>query len=278
MEEHDSQDMESNIDLREDKKSLLSRSTDSTEVPDFMYEVRDQRRRKRQRYWHIAHLSALYLFSLGATIALIVMGYGEGFIRIQVSPYSVTPAEVAVSYETYTFDSTEYAGPPTPEMNQRWRDLYHHGVATRVSREEMRKITKNDTYELPNGEHLINLEMFHQLHCLDIIRHALYSRDYPGFFPYDTDGNPIEMIFGHLQHCVDRLLHGITCASNTAPSVWERRAGMPHEGAPFEEWINLNHRTPTTCRNFKAVQQWAFQRELRGWESREEGAGIKMIH
>jgi hypothetical protein len=102
---------------------------------------------------------------------------------------ALAPAEVAVTYETYTFDSTEYAGPPTPEMDQKWHELYHRklsfldiiylasqeeltilihqdGVATRVSREEMMKITQNDTYELPNGEHLINLEMFHQLHCL----------------------------------------------------------------------------------------------------------------
>ncbi|KAI0973735.1 hypothetical protein F4678DRAFT_408770 [Xylaria arbuscula] len=277
MKDHEIQDMESNIDLKEDKKSLLSRSTDSTEVQDFMYDLREQRSRKKKKYWHIAHLSALYLFSLGAAIALVVMSYRPKFHH-DPSLAIYSPAEVAVSYETYTFDSTEYAGPPTPEMNERWRNLYHHGVATRVSREEMRKITTNDTYELPNGEHLINLEMFHQLHCLDIIRHAVYSRDYPGFFPYDANGDPIENLFGHFQHCIDRLLHGITCASNTAPSVWERRAGMAHEGAPFEEYINLNHQTPTTCRNFEAVQQWAFKRELLNWESREGGAGIKMIH
>jgi hypothetical protein len=37
----DSQDVTSNIELKEDKKSLLSRSTDSTEVEIFAYELRN---------------------------------------------------------------------------------------------------------------------------------------------------------------------------------------------------------------------------------------------
>ncbi|KAI8954444.1 hypothetical protein F4801DRAFT_533216 [Xylaria longipes] len=268
----DSQDVTSNIDLKEDKKSLLSRSTDSTEVEGYTYNLRDHRDYKK-RYWHILHLFILYAVIIGTSITLVVMRLKGKDPTLAI--YS--PAESAVSYRTTTFSTTEYAGPPTAKRNKMWRDLYHRGVVTRVSREEARKLTANETFELPDGEHLINLEMFHQLHCLDTIRHTLYTRDFPKFSPYDENGNPKKEIFGHLQHCVDRLLQGIMCASNTAASVWQKEAGIPYEGAPFEEWLMLYHRTPTTCRSFEDVQQWAFQRELKGWEVRDHGEGIKMI-
>lgn len=68
----DSQDVTSDIDLKEDKKSLLSRSTNSTEVEGYTYQLRDHRSYKK-RYWHILHLGILYTLAIGASIALVVI-------------------------------------------------------------------------------------------------------------------------------------------------------------------------------------------------------------
>ncbi|KAI1113166.1 hypothetical protein F5Y14DRAFT_452230 [Nemania sp. NC0429] len=273
MPDGDSQDVMSDNNLQDDKKSLLSRSTDSAEVEGYAYELRD-RRNYKNRYWHALHLFVLYALVIGTSTALIVMSYKLKDPTLAV--YS--PAESAVSYRRTVLSYTKYAGPPTAERNKMWDNLHHRGVVTRISREEARKVTSNDTFELPDGEHLFQLEMFHQLHCLDTIRQTLYTQDFPGFSPYDSDGNPKKEVFEHLDHCVDRLLQGIMCASNTAPSMWHKETGTPREGAPVEEWLKLSHHhTLATCRNFKDIQQWAFEREQKGWEIRDHGAGIKMI-
>ncbi|KAI1195938.1 hypothetical protein F5X97DRAFT_345210 [Nemania serpens] len=232
--------------LQDDKKSLLSRSTDSAEVEGYTYELRD-RRNYKNRYWHALHLLILYMLVIGTSTALVVMSYKVKDPTLAV--YS--PAESAVSYKTTILTYTDYAGPPTAERNKMWNDLHRRGVVTRISREEARK---------------------------DTIRQTLYTQDFPGFSPYDSNGNPKEEVFEHLDHCVDRILQGIMCASNTAPSMWHKKTGSPHEGAPVEEWLKLSHHhTLATCRNFEEIQQWAFEREQKGWELRDEGSGIKMI-
>lgn len=79
--------------------------------------------------------------------------------------------------------------------------------------------------------------------------------------------------------CLDRLRQGIMCASNVGVQSWKKMAGVPDfEGAGFEEWITLDmgHVT-TTCRNFEAVRDWAFSRELKGTQNRDHGQlGLKL--
>ncbi|KAI1191196.1 hypothetical protein F5B17DRAFT_454093 [Nemania serpens] len=198
MPDHHSQDIMSNTNLQDDKKGLLSRSTNSTEIEGYTYELRD-RRTYKNRYWHVLHLFVLYTLVIGTSAALVIMSYKMKDPTLAV--YS--PAESAISYRTTILTYTEYGGPPTAKRNKMWHDLYSRGVVTRIPREVARKITANDTFELPDGEHLFQLEMFHQLHCLasteDTIRQTLYTQDFPGFSPYDSNGNPKEAIFQHLE-------------------------------------------------------------------------------
>lgn len=60
--------------------------------------------------------------------------------------------------------------------------------------------------------------------------------------------------------------------------MWHKETTDPHDGAPVEPWLGLHHHSPATCRNFEAIQQWAFRREQKGWEQRDGGGGIKMIY
>lgn len=78
--------------------------------------------------------------------------------------------------------------------------------------------------------------------------------------------------------CLDRLRQGVMCASNVGVQAWKKIAGVPdYDGAHFEEWISLDMAQTTTCRDFEAVQEWAFSRELKGTQIREHGQlGLKL--
>lgn len=64
----------SNTNLQDDKKGLLSRSTNSTEIEGYTYELRD-RRTYKNRYWHVLHLFVLYTLVIGTSAALVIMSY-----------------------------------------------------------------------------------------------------------------------------------------------------------------------------------------------------------
>lgn len=92
-----SQDVMSNNNLQDDKKSLLSRSTDSTEVEGYTYELRD-RRNYQNRYWHTLHLFILYTLVIGTSTALIVMSY-----KVKDPTLAVYCAFSHVKYLTFRF-------------------------------------------------------------------------------------------------------------------------------------------------------------------------------
>ncbi|KZT37790.1 hypothetical protein SISSUDRAFT_1062539 [Sistotremastrum suecicum HHB10207 ss-3] len=132
-------------------------------------------------------------------------------------------------------------------------------------------ITKDEAALLPNwteplpghekDEHyLINLDVFHQLHCLNFIRKALNPERYgpAGLGPplYKDDPTP----FDHTDHCVNIIRENIMCNADITPNVWqwneERQVIFPH----FD--------TIRTCRNFDAIYDWAKEREVRdSWNS-----------
>ncbi|KAI3319116.1 hypothetical protein HD806DRAFT_525732 [Xylariaceae sp. AK1471] len=260
------------VGSREDSQSLLPRSSDSTEAESYIYE-RPNHLNHTKRYWYIVHLLLLYSIIIATTTALVVRGSRKSK---DPSLASYSPAQRAVTYKTITLTPSKYQGPPTPERNDMWRDLHHRGVVTRVSPEEARGLLVNNSFVLKNGDHTIELEMFHQLHCLDTIRFTLYSAEYPAFSPYGADGKPKNETFTHLDHCVDRLLQGIMCASNIGAAAIVKDAGAFKEGVPFEQRLKIDPQPIMTCRNFEEVQQWAFDREVKGWQTAEEG-GIKLV-
>jgi hypothetical protein len=70
------------------------------------------------------------------------------------------------------------------------------------------------------------------------------------------------------------------CAANVGVQRWVRNSGVePQKNGTsmFEEWLTLEGNPTTTCRDFKELQKWAFDREPVGWEVRDNGGnGVKV--
>lgn len=133
----------------------------------------------------------------------------------------------------------------------------------------MTKITRAEAAQLPNQTamlppqaddendergYVIMLDVFHQLHCLNMIRKALNPEPYQAMTPGD-DGEDELLGMHHVDHCVDSLRQSLMCSVDVTPLVWQ----WSDERQKYLEKAQVTH----TCRNFEGVKSWAAQRRLK---------------
>lgn len=163
-------------------------------------------------------------------------------------------AEDAAVYHAQVFEGSSfrftdpvniYEGPPTPESDAAWHALWGVGVYSLT----------DDEYEHWGGataqvmdkpdQHVVVIEMFHQLHCVNMIRDLVYSGGNAN--PYDE---PEWWKTGHIDHCIDYLRQIIMCHGDLTPMplIYDAR-GHPRY-APNFNFVR-------TCRNFDRIYEWA---------------------
>ncbi|KAJ4470470.1 hypothetical protein J3R30DRAFT_3711809 [Lentinula aciculospora] len=163
-------------------------------------------------------------------------------------PLFPAPAQDAVQYEVRRFnasfrtDITKYQGTPTEEIDKNWEDLYRYGV-NQIPASEANKLV-DKTVPIPGDEdnYIVTLEVFHQLHCLNLLRKSLYPDHYP------------TSLVNHLDHCIDILRQALTCTVDINPLSWY--------------WYEPRKATETKldgahkCIDFEKIQEWAYEHRL----------------
>ncbi|KAE9409717.1 hypothetical protein BT96DRAFT_806673, partial [Gymnopus androsaceus JB14] len=158
------------------------------------------------------------------------------------------PAHSALRYQVRWFNAsfgthlTEYEGPPSEALDEKWHDLYRYGIS-RIPASEAEKLV-DKTVPIPEDEkhYIISLDVFHQLHCLNLVRKALY----PDYYP------PSEL--SHLEHCVDIIRQAISCTIDLTPISWTwsepQRATLPKMDGAHQ------------CVDFENIQKWAYDHRM----------------
>lgn len=118
-----------------------------------------------------------------------------------------------------------------------------------------------------------NMEALHQLHCVNLLRKALFfNYDYyasrastfskedtqqPGFHhePSAAFTDPPIGVRGHVNHCIDALRERIMCAADTGVSFYQWDEFSGHLMPDFAR--------PRQCRNFESVRKFVEQRQLK---------------
>jgi hypothetical protein len=115
-------------------------------------------------------------------------------------PDTTAPAQQQVEYFNLNINNefgaeSPYRGPPTPELDAAWEELWHFGVIS-IPRDKLASLNRQE--HLPDGRTLAKvngstdhfqayLEVFHQLHCLvSIFSHTSLLRLtqlLQGFYP-----------------------------------------------------------------------------------------------
>ncbi|KAI1191195.1 hypothetical protein F5B17DRAFT_426840 [Nemania serpens] len=169
------------------------------------------------------------------------------------------------SFETVT----PYRGPPSPEIDGAWARFTMSpwvdgtAVALSVGPEEVKAAKKdqeeewfNSTVQLGDangGGMMATLEMFHQLHCLDLVRKFTFYK-----YPYykSTGGvfnRPVDAQINHIDHCLEIIRQVIMCNGDTGLITFHWVANNPVPYPDFNTWHS--------CRNPEEILAFAKERE-----------------
>ncbi|OAG45674.1 hypothetical protein AYO21_00310 [Fonsecaea monophora] len=194
-----------------------------------------------------------------------------------------SPAEEQVEYFDLDIDNdfaagSRYRGPPTPELDAAWEELWHFGYVA-IPRDKLSALNRQE--QLPDGRTVAringstdhfqaSLEVFHQLHCLDVVRQHSWAAYYARHTdtvrtPADLKVSPVGLRM-HVDHCIETLRKTIMCQSDVTPLLIINDPTKP-DGCPD---FSAFHR----CRKFHRVWAW-MKRNQRDVPRRMDHTGSK---
>ncbi|KAE9377295.1 hypothetical protein N431DRAFT_542655 [Stipitochalara longipes BDJ] len=198
-------------------------------------------------------VSAMLLFTTYVRSTPSTLKFVEKF-----SSYS--PAREAVKYVSGTFNATQgeasgYVG-TSNETEEMWNWVTVDIGDQMITPEELKLVNKPETSiktkDPKTGKegYRIGLEVFHQLHCLNLIRKSTFREYYDG--KDDFAGKDEKTIRGHLDHCLEMLRMNIMCQVDIGVITFHELADKP--GDPWPDFSTLH-----VCRDFDAVRSWAIE-------------------
>ncbi|GFF57926.1 hypothetical protein IFM61392_05424 [Aspergillus lentulus] len=166
-----------------------------------------------------------------------------------------SPAQDVVRYKNVVFNSgwgdqkSIYMGPPSEENNKAWDDIHVAPAMVKIPASDAAKLV-NKTVPIPDdlgyssGYYLIGLDVFHQLHCLDMLRKVLWGVDMHN--PNDEEA------MHHLDHCIEMIRQSLMCSADITVDVWAWNEE--------KQMVTVRADNMHTCRDFEAIRQWALER------------------
>ncbi|PVH95584.1 hypothetical protein DM02DRAFT_473460, partial [Periconia macrospinosa] len=150
---------------------------------------------------------------------------------------------------------SEFRGPPSAAVDAAWGRLDDFGSVALSEEEFLKAGGTLENSKMPDelgGGYMADVEILHQMHCLNFLRMAAYSDHYSTIAPEWKDS---AHTFGlHLDHCIEMIRINLLCRTD---------AGI----IPFR-WVENYQRplpdfsTKHKCRNWEGVLNWAREREV----------------
>ncbi|KAK7064603.1 hypothetical protein R3P38DRAFT_2825489 [Favolaschia claudopus] len=202
--------------------------------------------RTAYRYWVLLLLGLILSVSLNL-VALYTWLYSNGPSNPLFPQALYSPAQDILEYKQVKFhsgfgsDLPIFDQPPSDEVDKAWDGLYEFAYS-KISRHEAIRLP-NKTYPILGEKpttYMLALDVFHELHCLDEIRKAMY----PEYYPPSSEG----IHTSHMRHCLSSLRQSIMCSADISPIVWQ----WSEKSRAAKERSDVLH----TCRDFEKIQQW----------------------
>ncbi|CAL1712047.1 unnamed protein product [Somion occarium] len=209
----------------------------------------DPRRQHRLLYWIIVAIQSFIILLLVIKLWSNKCGCGVS------SQILYSPAQSVLEYLPITFSmgvghqATVYQGDPSDEVDKAWADLYNDFGISKIP-ESQARLLPNKTSAIPGEDnYVVALSVFHQLHCLNLIRRSLRPEHYADPETGAIGGIAPEDLPEHLNHCVDNIRQSIMCSADISVIVWKWNDA---ENTAFPRMDTVH-----SCRNFNKIVDWA---------------------
>ncbi|KAH8805141.1 hypothetical protein F5884DRAFT_902212 [Xylogone sp. PMI_703] len=213
--------------------------------------------------WILAVNAILFLSSCGI-LAISLLVHPSTLYHVQhVSAWS--PADKSVRYEHVRYNITTQDNPfvgAGPEVDKAWREISYDMGDQWISKADLPRLdmpVTSLTVDHPTtGEegYRVGMEVFHHLHCLNLLRRVTYKHYYE---PLGGEfGHGPEALKMHTDHCIEVLRQNIQCNADIGLFTFYMVPGDPLA------WPQLNSKH--VCRNFDAVRQWAIENSVGNME------------
>ncbi|KAK3208240.1 hypothetical protein GRF29_77g43187 [Pseudopithomyces chartarum] len=125
----------------------------------------------RGRLWSIVHIVFITVYT-----GIFVLST-RGQCALQTSLHPIDNLVVAAASKPYDdFEQSPYAGLPSPSIDAAWHYLLEH-TTIRVTPTELNR-SNQTSVELPGGGYMAWLGVFHELHCIKMVRQWVYRDHY----------------------------------------------------------------------------------------------------
>jgi len=164
-----------------------------------------------------------------------------------------TPASEYIEHELIEFTpighkKTQFEGPPNPDIDAAWLDLFHHSIV-RISKEQAALLPKHtEAFTGDETHYVTQLDVYHQLHCLNMIRKLLWPDYYLDIdhlrYTSFVDGSVLD----HFDHCIGQIRQSLMCNADVTPLRWRWDAPNNVSTPDFD--------VPHTCKKWDRLKEW----------------------
>jgi len=220
-------------------------STESGEEPDLKMETI-----RRTRGSSIRRFALGIIFTVSLTLNI---GFTLQSLSTPSTPTSVvfpqllySPAQEALSPKVVKFtrgledDVPIYERRPSPKVDEAWQDIYFPFMASKVHRSQA-ELMVNTTYPSIGEKdyYVTSLDVFHQIHCLDMLRMIVHPKHYPDF----------HLPMNHVRHCIGAIRQSLMCAADISTIAYQ----WSEKDQSAKQRDDILH----SCRDFEKIQEWA---------------------
>ncbi|CAN8099827.1 unnamed protein product [Discula destructiva] len=177
------------------------------------------------------------IVSFYTAIFLVAQLHGTSGNSCGMVPGTLPGLQLTYHDHIQTFDDPSlYSGLPSSNSDQNW-DILMSTMRMRVSDKELADRDQTSV-TLPEGGNLAWLGVYHQLHCVKLVRQYLYFDHY---FPVNISGDDMFHFKSHADHCLEVLRQGAMCAGDASLTTFNWEPGK------LRASVDLNGRAKQVC-------------------------------
>jgi len=116
-----------------------------------------------------------------------------------------------------TSPTSPFQGRPNKASEEAWHHMLNVGVVSITEEEKSRLPFETAPNAFKKNEYVVELNVFHQLHCLHGLRQQLYN---PRHLPWQN-GEPVTFWEFHMNHCIEHLRETLMCNADITPQRFD---------------------------------------------------------